>query len=50
MDENELSNNVIGFCIEIHNDFGPGLFESVYEEVLCFKLKKNNLTYRRQQD
>ncbi len=50
MKENELSEKVIGLCIEIHNTLGPGLFESVYEEVLCYELQKNNIPFQRQVD
>ena len=48
MIENDLSKLVIGFCIEIHRELGPGLFESVYEEVLCYKLSKNGFNIKRQ--
>lgn len=34
MNENELSEIIIGICIKIHSKFGIGLFESVYEEVI----------------
>jgi len=50
MKENELSEKVIGLCIKIHNTLGPGLFESVYEEVLCYELQKNNIPFQRQAD
>ena len=29
---NELSDKVIGLCIEVHRETGPGLLESAYEE------------------
>jgi GxxExxY protein len=38
MDENELSNRVIGIAIEIHKVLGPGLLESAYKECLFYKL------------
>ena len=38
--ENEMSNKVIGFAIEIHRALGPGLLESVYKECLFHKLTK----------
>jgi GxxExxY protein len=40
MNENELSNRIIGFAIEIHQSLGPGLLESAYKECLYFRLKK----------
>jgi hypothetical protein len=35
---NELTGKVIGLCIEIHRELGPGLLESAYEE--CFGVKR----------
>ncbi|MCB9232732.1 MAG: GxxExxY protein [Bacteroidia bacterium] len=40
MDENELSNVVIGAAIKIHKELGPGLLESVYQACLAHELKK----------
>ncbi|HMV81239.1 MAG TPA: GxxExxY protein [Leptospiraceae bacterium] len=49
MDEQELTDLVIGCCIEIHRTLGPGLLESVYEEVLSFELKEKGISFTRQQ-
>ena len=38
MNENELSNKIIGCAIEVHNALGPGLLESAYKECLFYKL------------
>lgn len=38
MNENELSNKIIGCAIEVHTALGPGLLESAYKECLCYKL------------
>jgi GxxExxY protein len=38
MTENELAKIVVDLCLKIHKKLGPGLLESVYEEVLCFEL------------
>jgi GxxExxY protein len=40
MTEDELSNKVIGLCIEVHRSLGPGLLENAYKECLYFKLKQ----------
>lgn len=48
MTENELSKIVVNCCYKIHTKLGPGLLESVYEEVLCYELRKHNLNYLRQ--
>lgn len=34
MTENELSGIIVNTCYKIHVELGPGLFESVYEEIL----------------
>jgi GxxExxY protein len=41
MNENELSNKIIGCAIEVHNTLGPGLLESAYKECLYYKLLKS---------
>jgi len=41
MNENELSNIIIGIAIDIHNSLGPGLLESAYKECLYYRLKKD---------
>src|SRR5882757_11259781 len=45
---NELSGKVIGLCIEIHRELGPGLLESAYEECLAYELTKAGLHFERQ--
>jgi len=43
MNENEISNRIIGLAIEVHRSLGPGLLESAYKECLYHKLKKEDL-------
>lgn len=38
MNENELSNLIIGKAIEVHKTLGPGLLESAYKECLYYEL------------
>src|SRR2546422_5130134 len=45
---NEPSGKVIGACIEIHRELGPGLLESAYEECLAYELSKAGLRFERQ--
>jgi GxxExxY protein len=45
---NELSGKIIGLCIEIHRELGPGLLESAYEECLAYELSKAGLPFERQ--
>ncbi len=49
MNENELSKIIVHSCFKIHSELGPGLLESVYEELLSYELKKQNLNFSRQQ-
>ena len=48
MNENELSNKIIGSCIEVHKSLGPGLLESTYEECLCYEFEQRKIQYVRQ--
>jgi GxxExxY protein len=46
--ENELATLVLDVCFRVHRLYGPGLFESVYEELVCYELSKENITFERQ--
>src|SRR5213593_2064180 len=43
----ELTDRVIGACIEIHRPVGPGVLESAYEECLCHELSLSGLLFER---
>jgi GxxExxY protein len=43
-----LSELVIGACIEVHRELGPGLLESIYEAALCEELDRRGLAFERQ--
>jgi len=45
---NDLTGKVIGLCIEIHRELGPGLLESAYEECLAYELLQSDLPFERQ--
>ncbi len=49
MSENEISKLVLDICFKLHKQYGPGLFESVYEEIFCYELSKTGIPFRRQQ-
>jgi GxxExxY protein len=49
MTENEISKLIVDLCFQIHKKYGPGLFESVYEEIFCYEWGKNGIPYERQQ-
>jgi len=44
----EITEHVIGACIEIHKQLGPGLLESAYEECLCCELSHQGIRFERQ--
>ena len=48
MTENELSKIIVNACYNIHVELGPGLLESVYEEILYYELINNGLKVERQ--
>jgi GxxExxY protein len=50
MDENDLAKIVVDLAFKIHTRLGPGLFESIYEEILYYELEKMDLRVTRQQD
>lgn len=49
MTENEISKLVVDVCFKIHKQYGPGLFESVYEEIFNYEWSKNGILFTRQQ-
>lgn len=49
MIENALASIVLDICFNIHRQYGPGLFESVYEEIFCYELSKRQIPFTRQE-
>lgn len=47
-EENILSKDIVDICFKIHRRLGPGLLESVYEEILCYELGKKEFKIQRQ--
>ncbi len=43
MNENVISNIIIGCAIEVHKQLGPGLLESTYETCLVYELRQKGL-------
>ena len=48
MEINDITSIIIEESIYIHKELGPGLLESVYEEVLYYRLMKRGLSVERQ--
>ncbi len=47
--ENEISKIAVDLCFKIHQQYGPGLFESVYEEIFCYEWSKTGIPFTRQE-
>ncbi|RYY96483.1 MAG: GxxExxY protein [Chitinophagaceae bacterium] len=50
LDENRIVDIILDCAFQIHRRLGPGLLESVYEEILCYELKRLDLFVERQKD
>ena len=48
MTENELSKIVFDCALKVHQNLGPGLLESAYEECLFYELRKTGLEVQKQ--
>ena len=48
MENDILTQKIIGAAIEVHKTLGPGLLESIYEEALCHELNLRGIRYARQ--
>ena len=43
MNDNEITEKIIGCAIKVHKNLGPGLLESAYQECLFYELKQAGL-------
>jgi GxxExxY protein len=48
MDINEITSKVIKAALTVHNELGPGLLESVYQECLRIELEEMALNVKRE--
>lgn len=48
MTENEIAKILVDLFLKIHRKLGPGLLESVYEEVVCYELRIAGIKFCRQ--
>jgi len=48
LEQEALTERILGAGIEVHRRLGPGFLESVYERALCIELRKRGLEFARQ--
>jgi len=48
LEQEALTERIIGCAIEVHRVLGPGFVEAIYEEALTIELTKQGLRYHRQ--
>ena len=48
LEQEHLTEAIIGAAIDVHRELGPGLLESAYEECLCHELHLRGLRFQRQ--
>ena len=48
--DEQLTESIIGACIEVHKHLGPGLLESAYQQCLCHELTLRGIRFEREVD
>ena len=48
MNKEALTEQIIGYAIDVHRVLGSGLLGCAYEECLCYELKEHGLSFARQ--
>lgn len=43
-----MATRALDICFMLHRQYGPGLFESVYEEIFCYEWNKTGIPFKRQ--
>ncbi len=45
---NKITDEIIGSCIKIHKNLGPGLLESTYQQCLAYELKNKKIAFEKE--
>ena len=48
MDNDNLTEKIIGAAIAVHRILGPGLLESIYEQALCHEFSQRGINFEKQ--
>lgn len=46
----EETYRIIGICMEVHRNLGPGLLEVIYKDALEIEFKQNNIPFIREKE
>ncbi|CAM4006176.1 GxxExxY protein [Flavobacterium antarcticum] len=46
----EETYKIIGLCMEVHRNLGPGLLEIIYKDALEIEFKENNIPFEREKE
>ncbi|MFZ4105602.1 GxxExxY protein [Flavobacterium sp.] len=46
----EETYKIIGICMEVHRNLGPGLLEVIYKDALEIEFKENNIYFEREKE
>lgn len=46
----EETYKIIGICMEVHRNLGPGLLEIIYKDAIEIELKENNIFFEREKE
>lgn len=42
--------SLVGICMEVHNELGPGLLEIIYKEAIQWEFENNAIPYEREKE
>lgn len=46
----EETYKIIGICMEVHRNLGPGLLEVIYKDALEIEFRQNNIPFVREKE
>ena len=46
----EETYKIIGICMEVHRNLGPGLLEVIYKDALEIEFRENNIPFEREKE